>query len=100
MPGQIRRIADFLGVEVDDKTWPVILEHCSFAYMKAKAAQFTPRGGVQFKRGGEDFIHKGTNGRWKDALTADECRDYEEAARRELGEDCAHWLATGELTRD
>jgi aryl sulfotransferase len=98
MPGQIRRIVNFLEVAVEDEKWPVILEHCSFGYMKAHADQYTPRGGVQFKRGGKDFIHKGTNGRWKDVLSEDDCRRYEETARRELGEACAHWLATGQMT--
>jgi aryl sulfotransferase len=28
-------------------------------------------------------------------LTSEDCRRYEETARRELGEECAHWLATG-----
>lgn len=97
MPGQIRRIADFLEVAVDDEKWPVIVEHCGFGYMKAHAAQYTPRGGVQFKHGGDDFIHKGTNGRWKTVLSEDDCRRYEETARRELGEICANWLATGQM---
>ena len=37
-----------------------------------------------------------TNGRWRDVLSADESRKYEEMALRNLGPDCAHWLATGE----
>jgi aryl sulfotransferase len=41
-------------------------------------------------------VHQGTNGRWRDVLGAEDCRRYEETARRELGEDCAQWLATGE----
>lgn len=98
LAGEMRRIADFLDIAVEDKAWPAILEHCSFAHMKANAARYTPRGGVQFKRGGDDFIHKGTNGRWKDVLSPDECRRYEETARRELGPACAYWLATGEMT--
>ncbi|MGL6344518.1 MAG: hypothetical protein ACRC80_35885 [Waterburya sp.] len=49
------------------------------------------RGGV------ETFIHKGTNGRWRDILTAEESQRYEQIAKEQLGEVCAYWLATGEL---
>ncbi len=95
LPGAIRRIADFLEIPIDARNWPAILEHCSFDYMKAHGAKSVPVGGAIFVDGAASFIHKGTNGRWRDMLTAEDCRRYEEAARRELGEDCAHWLATG-----
>ena len=44
----------------------------------------------------QTFIHKGTNGRWRDTLTAEDCARYERMAVERLGEACAHWLATGE----
>jgi aryl sulfotransferase len=65
--------------------------------MKANADTAAPLGGAPWKGGGKTFIHKGTNGRWRDALTADDCEAYETKAREELGEACAHWLATGEM---
>jgi len=100
MPGQIRRIADFLGVPIDEDRWPAILEHCGFDYMKANATKSVPLGGAFWDGGAETFVHKGTNGRWRDVLTEDDCRRYEEAARRELGDACAHWLATGQRPDD
>ena len=96
MPGQIRRIADFLSIPIDEERWPAILEHCSFDYMKAHAARSAPLGGVFWDGGAETFIHKGTNGRWRDVLTPEDSAKYADHARRNLGRDCAHWLATGE----
>jgi aryl sulfotransferase len=95
MPGQIRRVADFLGIPVDERRWPAILEHCGFDHMKAHATKSVPLGGAFWDGGAATFVHKGTNGRWRDTLTVDDCRRYEETARRELGEACARWLATG-----
>jgi aryl sulfotransferase len=43
--------------------------------------------------GAETFINKGTIGRWRDTLTAQECAAYEDRAIAELGPDCARWLA-------
>jgi aryl sulfotransferase len=93
LPGQIRRIANFLAIPVDGARWPAILEHCSFAWMKSHATQAAPLGGVFWDGGAETFIHKGTNGRWRDVLTAEESAKYERLALQHLGPECARWLA-------
>ena len=97
MAGEIRRIADFLGIEVPAERWPAILEHCSFDYMKAHADESAPLGGALWEGGGRTFINKGVNGRWRDVLTPGEIAKYEEAARRHLDPGCAAWLAGGAL---
>jgi aryl sulfotransferase len=96
MPGEIRRIADFLGIAVDDRDRPKILEHCCFDYMKANATPTVPAGGAFWDGGAETFINKGVNGRWKDVPSAEECAAYKQRAVAELGEACAKWLETGE----
>jgi aryl sulfotransferase len=98
MAGEIRRIASFLDIRTDPAVWPAILKHCGFDYMKAHATKSVPLGGAFWDGGAQTFIHKGTNGRWRDDLTAADCRAYEETARRELGEACANWLTTGQGT--
>jgi aryl sulfotransferase len=97
MEGQIRRIAAFLGIEVPEDRWPAIVEHCSFDWMKANAAKAAPLGGVFWDGGAETFIHKGTNGRWREVLTAEESMKYERLALENLGPDAACWLAKGNL---
>ncbi|MBP7002333.1 sulfotransferase domain-containing protein [Amaricoccus sp.] len=97
MPGQIRRIADFLEIEVSDESWPAILEHCSFDWMKANAAKAAPLGGAFWDGGAGTFINKGSNGRWRDVLTPAESAKYERLALENLGPDCARWLAGGSL---
>ena len=97
MPGEIRKIADFLGIEIDPTKWDAILDHCSFGYMKAHAGSVVPLGGVHFEGGAKTFIHKGTNGRWRDELSTEESAIYEGRAVFELGRDCADWLMTGSL---
>jgi aryl sulfotransferase len=92
---EIRRIAAFLEVPIDERDWPAILTHCGFDYMKAHAEQAAPLGGVFWDGGAQTFVHKGTNGRWRDVLSAEDCRRYEEVARRELGQACARWIAEG-----
>ncbi|SPH24023.1 Glycolipid sulfotransferase [Defluviimonas aquaemixtae] len=95
MAGEIARIANFLGIEVNPDRWSAILEHCSFDYMKRNAARSAPLGGVFWDGGAETFIHKGTNGRWRDVLTRAESAKYERMANDKLGFEAAYWLAHG-----
>tara|TARA_B100000614_G_scaffold257181_1_gene276993 strand:+ start:290 stop:859 length:570 start_codon:yes stop_codon:yes gene_type:complete len=95
MPGEIRRIATFLDIDIDPKTWPVILEHCSMDYMRAHGDRIVPLEGAFWTKGARTFIHKGTNGRWKQTLTDDDIRLYRDHAIAVLGVECARWLETG-----
>ena len=95
MPGEMRRIARFLDIPLDEPRWPAILEYCSFDWMKKNAAKSVPLGGAFWDGGAEVFINKGVNGRWRDTLTADESAEYEARTVRELGPECARWLAHG-----
>ena len=97
MPGEIRQIAEFIESPIDESNWEKILRHCSFDYMKAHATKSVPLGGAFWDGGAETFIHKGTNGRWRDILSTEDIARYEQRAESELESDCAHWLATGEL---
>jgi len=96
LEGQMREIADFLEIEPPPAKWPQMVEHCTFDYMKAHAEQVAPLGGMPWEGGATTFINKGTNGRWRDVLSADESAVYERAALAHLGPQCARWLATGE----
>lgn len=100
MPGEIRRMAAFLEIDINEEKWPAIVEHCTFDYMKKHATKSVPLGGAFWEGGAETFIHKGTNGRWLDILSDEDNRLYEQTAREKLGEECAHWLATGDRGPD
>ena len=93
MPGEIRKLAAYLDIPINEDKWDDILRHCSFGYMKANATRSVPLGGIFWEGGAETFIHKGINGRWKDLLSNDEVARYEARAVEELGEECATWLA-------
>lgn len=96
LSGEIQRIAEFLGTEVSDSKLTEITEHCTFDYMKARATQMSPpQSDIAFENGADTFINKGSNGRWRDVLSAEDVKLYEEKAVTELGEECAKWLAEG-----
>lgn len=91
----IRDIAAFLEVGVAEVLWPTILDHCSFDYMKRHAEHMAPLGGAPWEGGAGSFIHKGTNGRWRDMLTEQDCARYRAVAREQLGDECAGWVESG-----
>ena len=95
MPGEIRQIANFLDIPIDESSWSAILEHCSFDWMKENASKTVPLGGAFWEGGPKVFINKGVNGRWSEVLTDEDCAGYEAKAEAELGLECARWVAKG-----
>jgi aryl sulfotransferase len=88
---EIRRIASFLGIAVNENHLPGILERCSFDWMKTNSDRI---GDFQhlFEGGGQSFFFKGTNGRWRDVLTAAELARYESRSREAMPQDLKTWL--------
>jgi aryl sulfotransferase len=98
LPAQMRKIAAFLDVRIDEARWPAIVEHCTFNYMRKTALAQSPVLNFMFREGANTFFHKGTNGRWREVLSAADVERYEETVRAHFTPSCAHWVATGELS--
>lgn len=92
---EMRRIADFLEVAVPESSWPGLVRQLSFAEMKQQGARYAPGGGLFWKGGADTFLHKGTNGRWRELLDADELALYDAACARELPPACRRWMEQG-----
>ena len=100
MEGEMRRIARFLDIAIDESRWADIVAYCSFDWMKQNATIAVPLGGAFWDGGAQVFINKGVNGRWSDTLTAADNAEYEARAVRELGPECARWLKGGRVLSD
>jgi aryl sulfotransferase len=95
LEGGIRRIARFLEIDPPAGVWPTIVRNCSFAEMKSHGDELLPLMKMMLKGGADAFFHKGTNGRWREVLSADELKLYDAAAEREMTPDCRRWLENG-----
>ncbi|MHB1946557.1 MAG: sulfotransferase domain-containing protein [Gammaproteobacteria bacterium] len=95
LPGEFRRIANYLDIPIDEDKFSQMLKHCSLDYMKEIAAsqEFLE---LMFQGGGRTFVNKGTNGRWRDVLSPAEIGKCDEMAEKHLPQQCVHWLRTGE----
>jgi len=93
--GQVRRIAEFLGIALPDDAWARITKAVSFEEMKRDGERYAPSRGELWKGGAQTFLHKGTNGRWHDILDEGELALYDAACDRVLTPECRDWLEQG-----
>ncbi|MCB0107216.1 MAG: sulfotransferase domain-containing protein [Caldilineaceae bacterium] len=95
LAGEIRRIADFLTIPLTEAMVPSILATVTLDAMRLRADRLDPGIMGIFKEGSKTFYFKGTNGRWKDLLSADELALYEGKAAQVLTRECRAWLEQG-----
>ncbi len=95
LQGQIQRIADYLDITITPEYLAEVTEQCTFASMKKRAEEVIPMAGMLFDGGAQTFINKGSNGRWRDVLTADELSTYDKHIAKTLTPECANWLENG-----
>ena len=87
---EMRRVADFLGIEPGPAQWPTLVERCTFASMKQRSGEISDFD-KNFVGGADTFLFKGTNGRWRDVLTSDELAAFDRRARELLPPDAFAW---------
>jgi aryl sulfotransferase len=71
LPGEIRRIADFLEIKMPPDSLATIADLVTFSSMKKNADLILPEASNVWIGGAQTFIHKGTNGRWRERRRSD-----------------------------
>jgi aryl sulfotransferase len=96
LAGEIQRIADFLTIPLVNDALSQITQAVTFDAMRDRAVEAEdPNRSSAFKEGVKTFFFKGTNGRWKDVLSADELTLYDRKAASVLAPDSRAWLEQG-----
>ncbi len=94
LEGEMRRVADFLGITLEASQWPAVVERCTFEGMR-KSGDRIGNFDMGFEGGVEGFIFKGVNGRWRDVLDADDLAAYARRVEELLPPDAARWIESG-----
>jgi aryl sulfotransferase len=94
LDGEMRRIAAFLGIDIDESNWPNLVQRATFESMKQDAQAGSENLAFVFEGGSDRFFFKGINGRWREVLTAEDLGLYETAVAR-LEPDLRTWLEGG-----
>jgi methylamine dehydrogenase accessory protein MauD len=88
LPGELRRVAAFCGLEVTPERWPGILERCSFAFMKRHESQFDPLTAMLYEQGFRPraFLRQGRAGGWREQLSPGQVRHFDQRFSKRLGD--------------
>lgn len=97
LPGQVRRLADVLAVEVTDERVQEIAAAATFDRMKQNAATLAPEVDVKLWLDNQAFFHKGSNGQWRGLIDADGIVRYEKRVAQLAPADLAAWAHAGWL---
>ena len=92
---EIKRIADYLGIEASENMVKSVAQATTFSNMKSNAGLINPGAERAFEGGAQTFINKGTNGRWKQVLVPEDLSLYKDAVSRIMSPVCAQWLEDG-----
>ena len=96
LDGEMRRIAEFLDVDIPAALWSEVVERCQFEAMRSQhqASEILNR---SFVEGATAFFNQGTSGRWRAQLGEAQLRRHEQLVAEHLPEDAARWLEHGSL---
>lgn len=97
LDGEMRRISAFLDIPVDETIWPDMVRAGDFSEMKKSADMLMPGAGMIFKGGGNTFLNKGTNNRWKDQVDPADLALFEAKVRAQFSPSLAAWAEHGRL---
>ncbi len=92
---EIARVAGFLDIPVTAQALQRIVEAVSFDAMKNNAQRILGKAAVFWEGGGQTFLNRGNNGRWREVLTGEDLVLYRAMVERTLSPDCARWLEQG-----
>jgi aryl sulfotransferase len=95
LSGEMRRVADFLGIAVAPEVWPDLVEAAGFEAMRRDGAVLMGKVAAVFRDGGSGFFHKGTNARWRGIFRQDDLALYDAKIAAKLTPACARWIASG-----
>ena len=95
LDGQMRRVADALGVTVDEERWPDFVEGATLSSMRARAAHTAPNAHQGIWESPEQFFRAGGTRDWASLLTAAEIAHFEERIH-ELAGEAASWALAGQ----
>jgi aryl sulfotransferase len=97
LEGEMRRLADRLGIEVPEARWPALVDAATFAEMRRRADVVAPDTAHHLWKSNTGFFHRGRSGQWRDVLDDGGLARYEARVRALAPPDLIGWLHHGTL---
>ena len=97
LAGGMRRVAEFLDIEIADELWPELVESAGFEAMQRQGDQLIPALQMLWgSEGAKRFFNKGGNGRWRGAFNEGDLKSYDAKVRQAFSPDLAAWIEHGD----
>lgn len=97
LDGEMRRIAAFLEIEVDETIWPDLVKAATFDEMRKSGARIKPHASHGMEKGANGFFNKGTGGRWREHLLDEDLKLYDDKVAEKFSPSLASWIELGRL---
>jgi aryl sulfotransferase len=97
LDGQMRALADRLGIAVPEERWPDLVKAATFANMRANADTIAPDTTNRIWNDNQEFFHRGSSGQWRDILDAAALERYDARVAALAEPDLAAWAHSGTL---
>ncbi|HEY5647550.1 MAG TPA: sulfotransferase domain-containing protein [Pseudomonadales bacterium] len=94
LPGEMRRLADALGIEIDDAEIAELGKAARFDAMKSRADELAPDVDHGMWRSNDAFFNSGTSGQWEGVLSDESLALYEQKKAAQPGM-LGEWLEKG-----
>lgn len=96
LPAELRRLAEILGVEVDEDRFPDQVAAARFDAMKERAADALPEGDLatMWTDTGE-FFKSARRGAWQGLLSAERLAEYDRLVLDAVGPELGRWIHEG-----
>lgn len=95
LDGEMRRIAGYLGIDVDEGRWPALVRSAAFEEMRANAALTAPQATLGIWKDTAAFFHRGTNRQWDGILSNEQIARYRALVASRLPASLEGWLRYG-----
>ena len=92
--GNMRQIAKFLNIEVNEKIFPSLVKAAGFEAMKKNANNLAPGADFKLWRNNTKFFSSGTSGQWKSRWSEANLERFNELCKH-YQKDYIEWLLSG-----
>jgi aryl sulfotransferase len=95
--GQMRQLALRLGIDVDERRWPRLVQAATFESMRSRADTTVPDVGPEQWIDPAAFFSHGTSGQWRDLLDDADLARYAARVRAVASDDLVAWVHRGPI---
>jgi aryl sulfotransferase len=97
MQSEMRRIADFLEIDISDADLSRMAGSASFESMRKDAAVLIPEMAKNFEGGALRLLNKGQSGRWRGVYDEADVELFDKKLRNAVPDDYTDWLLAGRI---